>query len=209
MDPVRIDGITVSVISKQRTDHDWISDLSVHSQDREVALADLRCALLSGLNRALCQNPIVEDCAQEALLRILDRLESFRGESRFLTWAMAIALRIAFTEMRRARWKDRSLDEMVDAGKLVSVGTSVMGSPMLKQLTELMTETIEKDLTEKQRTAIQAELGGLPPDEIARRMGTNRNAIYKLIYDARVKLKVVILKKGWSEEKVRLHLGDC
>lgn len=199
----------MSVISKQRTDHDWISDLSVHSQDREVALADLRFALLGGLNRALCQNPIVEDCVQEALLRILDRMQSFRGESRFLTWAMSIALRIAFAEMRRARWKDRSLDEMVDAGKLVSISPAAVESQELKQLTELMTETIEKDLTEKQRIAIQAELGGLPPDEIARRMGTNRNAIYKLIYDARVKLKLVIVKKGWSEEKVRLHLGEC
>jgi len=66
---------------------------------------------------------------------------------------------------------------------------------------------IDTGLTPKQREAIQAELGGAPPEEIATRLGTNRNALYKLDYDARVRLKQAILAAGWSEAHVRLTLG--
>ncbi|MDH4136346.1 MAG: hypothetical protein OEW09_06480, partial [Anaerolineae bacterium] len=45
-------------------------------------------------------------------VKILDGLDSFRGESRFTTWAQKIAVRVAFTELRRHRWRDVSLDEM-------------------------------------------------------------------------------------------------
>ena len=49
---------------------------------------------------------------------------------------------------------------------------------------------IHEELTERQREAIVAVmLGGMPLEEAARRMGTNRNALYKLLHDARKKLK--------------------
>lgn len=54
----------------------------------------------------------MEDFAQEAAIRVLSRLDGFRGDSRFTTWAVAVAVRVAFTELRRARWRDVSLDAL-------------------------------------------------------------------------------------------------
>ncbi|MCL4825239.1 MAG: hypothetical protein KJZ57_13575, partial [Anaerolineales bacterium] len=56
----------------------------------------------------------MEEVTQEALLRILDRLHTFEGRSQFTTWAHKIAIRIALSELRRKRWRDSSLDELVD-----------------------------------------------------------------------------------------------
>lgn len=54
-----------------------------------------------------------EETAQETLLRVLDRLDSFEGRSQFMTWVYTIAVRIALTELRRKRWKNVSLESMV------------------------------------------------------------------------------------------------
>jgi RNA polymerase sigma-70 factor (ECF subfamily) len=84
-----------------------------------AALADLRLVLLRGLRAALGGRTSgvvglsVEDCVQEALIKILDNLDSFRGESRFTVWAQKIAVRVAFAEMRRRKWRDVSLEEAI------------------------------------------------------------------------------------------------
>ena len=62
---------------------------------------------------------------------------------------------------------------------------------------------IAEDLTERQRTAILAELRGVPTIEIAERMGTNQNALYKLVHDARKKLRRALLDAGFSESELR------
>jgi len=58
-----------------------------------------------------------EDFAQEALLRVRERLGGFRGESRFTTWALSIATRIAFDDLRHKRWKDVSFDAMLEGAR--------------------------------------------------------------------------------------------
>ena len=62
----------------------------------DLALADLRAFLVRGLgfalsNRSDVDDQILEDFVQDALLKILENLGSFRGESRFTTWAQKIA----------------------------------------------------------------------------------------------------------------------
>ena len=169
---------------------------------------------MAGLARAFRQSaadsPLVQDCAQEALLRIVDRLHTFRGDSRFTTWSLSIATRIALSEMRRARWRDVSLDEMSEAGRIVppaSAETPVNITFERARLMDTVHAAIEQSLTERQRAVIQAELAGAPPEEIALRLGTNRNALYKLVYDGRVRLKQAILRAGWTEEHVRSVLS--
>ena len=99
----------------ERTNQEWLAAL--RGPGRDEALADLRAFLMRGLRYALANQSNVteadlEDFAQEALLKILAGLDSFRGESRFTTWAQKIAVRVALTELRRHRWRDVSLDEM-------------------------------------------------------------------------------------------------
>ena len=193
---------------RKRTNAEWISELSAGGELREAALTDLRRILVKGLHHSIgptCAGAfLIEDFVQEALIRIFATIASFRGESRFETWAMSIAVRVAVSEMRRARWKDVSLDQMVEAGRLFPETKSADHES--NQLMGVVTAAIQKGLTTKQRDAILAELGGAPPDEVAQRLGTNRNALYKLVYDARARIKQAILDAGWTEAHVRLIL---
>jgi RNA polymerase sigma-70 factor (ECF subfamily) len=153
----------------------------------------------------------LQDFAQEALLRILASLDSFRDESRFTTWAHKIAVRVAFSELRRQRWKDMSLQDLVaqhDEGDFTpAVLTDSAVSPEKRTIQRMLMETVQRvikeELTERQRQAITAVMaGGMPLEEVARRLGTNRNALYKLIYDARRRLQKRLNAHGLSPEEV-------
>lgn len=200
----------------QRTNHEWLEELREPVSDD--ALIDLRNILLRGLRASLSNrihsdlNSITEDFAQEALLKILKSLESFRGESRFTTWAQKIAIHVAFTELRRRRWKDISLQDIVETPEgdeyTPAILTDPSASPELEatqnDIMALVAELIETELTDRQRTAMIAIIqGGMPLSEVADRMGTNRNALYKLIHDARQRLQQKLEEKaGLSASEV-------
>ncbi len=198
-----------------RTNHEWIRDLKGPEQDS--ALSDLRALLLRGLRAALYTHihegldSILEDFVQDALIKILNNLDTFRGESRFTTWAQKIAVNVAFTELRRRRWQNVSLQDMIDRydsndftpAILTDPGFSPEKQTTLRIIMETINTVIEEKLTAKQREAIQAViLGGAPLEEVALRMGTNRNALYKLLHDARKRLKQHLLDTGVSPEEV-------
>jgi RNA polymerase sigma-70 factor (ECF subfamily) len=188
------DGGVASV--KERNNDQWLADLRGPKKDE--ALVDLRVVLVRGLRAALHGQtglePSVEDFAQEALIKILDNLDSFRGESRFTVWAQKICVRTAFAEMRRSRWRDASLEEVIDRqGESVSASTDPLTDPEQAATRGMILADfrrfIDEELTDRQRVALLAALGGMPLEAIADRMGTNRNALYKLLHDARKRLK--------------------
>jgi RNA polymerase sigma-70 factor, ECF subfamily len=194
-----------------RTNQEWLDAL--RGSGREDALADLRVLLVRGLRRALPDVPeqSLEDFAQEALLKILAGLDSFRGESRFTTWAFKIAIHEAFTELRRRRWQNISLQDLVanyDAGDFTpTVLADRTPSPEQRvtrqMLLEIICQLIDEELTERQRMAMIAVVfGGMPGDEVARRMRTSRNALYKLMHDARRRLQRRLLARGLSVDDV-------
>lgn len=185
----------------QRTNQEWVEDL--RDPISSDALEDLRVILLRGLRASLSSriqtdlDAITEDFVQEALLKVLKSVETFRGESRFTTWAQKIAIHVAFTELRRRRWKDVSLQDMIETPDgeeytpiiLTDPSSSPEKETTQNDLMRIVYELIESELTERQRTAIIAVLqGGAPLGEVAERMNTNRNALYKLIHDARKRL---------------------
>ncbi|NIO40083.1 MAG: sigma-70 family RNA polymerase sigma factor, partial [Burkholderiales bacterium] len=131
-------------------------------------------------------------------------------------WAQKIAVRVALTELRRKRWHDTSLDEMMTGDLGSEIVPRFMADPtagpekqamqmaLLKQL-ELV---IAEELTERQRRALIAVyLHGMPLEETARRMGTNRNALYKLLHDARRRLKDRMLARGISAQEMIAFFG--
>lgn len=96
-----------------------MTELRTAGFEGDVARRDLQAALVAALRRALSGRNAaeVEDFAQDAMLRILGSLDTFRGDSRFLTWACSIAIRVAMSELRKARWRNVSLDR-IDASTL-------------------------------------------------------------------------------------------
>jgi len=198
----------------KRTNEEWLTDLQGPNQDQ--AIEDLRKVLKRGLIYALSSRiktdleAQVEDFVQDAILRILDKIDTFRGESRFTTWAQKVAVRVAFTEMRRQRWKDISLEDLLpeDSGDFTPLVLADPSPDPEKRATQnVMAEMIEtminEDLTERQRTALLAILkGGMPIDEVAHRLDTNRNALYKLLHDARKQMRNRILEQGLTPQDV-------
>jgi RNA polymerase sigma-70 factor (ECF subfamily) len=195
----------------------WIEALKGPERRQREALEELRGILLRTLRQALrgyagVHEAFLEDMVQEALLRILDRLEQFEGRSRFLTWATAIAIRTALGELRRRRYKDRSLDEILAQPgaflpePLAEEATAPKATER-RVLVDSMYRIIQSDLTERQRKALLAELEGVPQGEIALHLGSNRNAVYKLTHDARRRLKDGLEAAGFRSADIHATFG--
>ena len=128
---------------------------------------------------------------------MLDKLDTFEGRSQFTTWVYKVAVRIALSELRRERWKDVSLDEMTEgAGHQPETGFAThpeFGPESVAEKEDTLqrlNRILAEELTDRQRQALTAvRLQGIPMEEVARRMGINRNALYKLMHDARLRLK--------------------
>jgi len=176
---------------------DWTDRLKSGGPERDRALAELTRLLTRGLAKSLAHRygggVPVEDVVQEAILRILASLDQFAGRSRFTTWAMTIATRVGIDELRRKHYRAVSLDSMTGENLHIAIvadgdGFADEGLDRRRMLDTLRT-LIDTVLTEKQREATQGLLDGLPVEEIARRTGSNRNAVYKLVHDARMRLR--------------------
>jgi RNA polymerase sigma-70 factor (ECF subfamily) len=209
----------------ERSNAQWIHDLAANGAARERAIEDLRTRLKRGIYYYLSRersdladlapeelSQMADDFAQDATLRVLSSLDSFRGDSQFTTWATKIAVRIAISEMRRARYKDFSLDALTDDGDLHSDAVpAINGTPPDRPETAMekgdvlrkIDRAFDEVLTTRQRSALEAIiLEGVPMDVVADRMGTNRNALYKLVHDARHKLKIYLESQGLSLEYI-------
>ena len=199
---------------QNRSNEEWLNDLRGGNQDQ--AIEDLRIVLTRGLIYSLSSRistdleARVDDFVQDSILRILDKMDTFRGESKFTTWAQKVAVSVAFTELRRQRWKDISLEDLIpeDSGDFTPL---VLSDPSpdperratQSQLLEMIETMMMEELTERQRTALLAVVhGGMPLEEVARRLDTNRNALYKLLHDARKQMRTRMLDKGLSAEEV-------
>jgi RNA polymerase sigma-70 factor (ECF subfamily) len=205
---------------RDRTNEEWLADLRTAGEAKETALADLRAIILAGLPYALSNylspdNPqfqsLTEEVAQETLLRVMSHLDTFEGRSKFTTWVHKIAVRIALTELRRRRWRDFSLDSLVEENEegfsFPSLLEDASANPdALTEQSDMLSRVgrlIDEELTEKQRQAMVATtIQGVPLEEVARQMGMKRNALYKLLHDARLRLKQRLAKEGLTPEDI-------
>lgn len=191
---------------QDRDNTEWVEALQGEGLFREAALSDLRAILLNGLRSALnsrsdFSDSLADDFVQDSLLRILRSLDQFQNRSRFVTWAMAIAIRVGLTEMRKRRWRDVSLETLVaDTGFEPSAAAATTVNTERQPIIDAMYRIIGSDLTDKQRTVLLAEIKGMAQEEIARQMGTSRNALYKLSHDARQRLKQGLEKVGFTAQ---------
>jgi len=209
-----------------RTNEQWLAELANtdHPDIQEGAIEALRERLQRGIYYYLSRErsdmtrhssdelrQMAQDFAQDAILRILNNLETFRGDSRFTTWAMKIAARVAVSELRRARYRDFSLDDLSADGELMVRLSSMNAAASVpperaterEDLTRILSNALQEVLTERQRQALEAvSLKGVPMDTVAEQLGTNRNALYKLLHDARKKLKAHLEQQGLSMDYV-------
>ena len=201
----------------RRANEDWLAALRSDDGVAMTAQADLRQYVRRGLERALgprdgLDDATFDDLTQEALLRITSKLDRFRGDSQFTTWAMAVAIRVAFTTLRRKRWGDRSLQDLGISPHAEPVTTASSAPDPRSRISKddllrTLHEAIERDLTPRQRAAVLSELAGMPTSVLADQLGTNLNALYKLHHDARLRLRAALKKRGFAEAEVRSVLA--
>lgn len=201
-------------MTTRRNDDEWAHDLA--SEDaalRDDAVRDLRDMLCRGLAKSLSKggrvdDSFLEDIAQEACMKILDNLGAFAGRSKFRTWAVTIAVRTAVSKMRKRDWRNVSLQSVTANAEFdpqVAIDASETSDQANSRLSLLykLKELIDSELTERQWTAITAELGGMPLPQIAEKLGSNTNSIYKLLHDARKKLRRGLEASGFTIDDVR------
>src|SRR5215213_3703549 len=149
---------------QERTNEQWLAELRGPNPDE--ALADLYELLVRGLRTALGGradgvDANIGDFAQEALIKIVSNLDSFRGESRFTTWAKKIAMNVALTELKRRRWRDVSLQDLLDqrtkaARELADPGLTPEQETLQNTALARLRDIIDTELTARQREAIVA-----------------------------------------------------
>lgn len=197
--------------NEQSCADNWLVRLTADSEQRESALVELREFLLRGVRKSLSHryngDVDLEDVVQQALVKILSSLGTFRGDSRFTTWAMSIAIRIGMNSLRRQYYRDISLESVnTDGSCLIEI--PIMDHTASDQLASrnstlsLLQLLINTELTDRQRLAIRGTLDGLPIEEIASRLQSNRNAVYKLVHDARIRLRQGFESHGVTMEDV-------
>jgi RNA polymerase sigma-70 factor (ECF subfamily) len=155
----------------------------------------------------------VEDVVQETLIRILDRLHTFRGHSRFMSWATAIGVRTGLELNRKQYWKTHTLGELVNANDYDLAGPWQSDEPApqaeieRREILTALSAAIQMVLTDRQRLALLAEMKGMPMTAIADELGTTRGSVYKTTHDARKKLKAELERQGFDASFVVASIG--
>jgi len=186
----------------------WLDRLRGEGRDREAALGELHELLTRAarfeVRRRVGAGSELDDlatqAADDALLAILAKLDSFRGHSRFTTWAYKFALLEAAVKMRRRPWHAREVVLEPERWPLLADGGLAPHAQVEQvELLAAVRRAIDEELTLHQREVLLAvALNGVPIDVLAERLGTTRGALYKTIHDARAKLRRRVRADGFS-----------
>jgi RNA polymerase sigma-70 factor (ECF subfamily) len=145
---------------------------------------------------------LAHQAAADAVLLITDRIDEFRGESRFTTWAYKFVIFEVSTKLGRHFWKlSRAPSGAVEWDLMPDrLGTRPADAAELQDLIAAVRLAAETCLTQRQRDVFVAiVVEGIPLDALVTRLGTTRNAIYKVMFDARQKLRRELVSGGYIE----------
>jgi len=194
------------------TSRRWVEQLRPGHARREQAVARLHDALrraaLHELHRRRGQLPalagtelddVAQQCADDAIVSILGRIDDFQGLSRFTTWAYKFAIFEVSSKLARHAWqRNPPSHEELELGELPdSLATQPAEQTERREQLTVLREAIEANLTPRQREVFVAiALNDVPIDVLALQLGSNRNAIYKNLFDARRKLRESMAAAG-------------
>ncbi len=143
---------------------------------------------------------VAEDVAQESLSIILSQIDVFRGQSRFTTWCYRIVINLIADEYRRRAWRRRPLDNHDDLDAWTGLADGPEIDAERNEVLTVIDRVISDDLTPRQRHALVGRVvQGKPLVVLAEELETNKDNVYKLLHDARKRLKQALLARGISE----------
>ena len=203
-------GLHASAPRSRRLDVEsraWIDRLSAAGHERDAAIDDLHALLLKAarfeIDRRRAAFPhlrgndyddLAHQSADDALVAVLSKLDDFRGDSRFTTWAYKFALLEAGVKVRRRAWQGREVPLEPETWALIAEDRSTPHQDVeTRDEFTALRSAIESDLSRHQRDVLLAvTLNDVPIDVLAERLNTTRGALYKTVHDARRKLRAAL-----------------
>lgn len=143
-------------------------------------------------------NDLAHQAAADALMRITHKIHDFRGEARFTTWAFRFVVLEVSSKLGRHFWRTPTarfeLDEWVQVPD--RSGIDPVSHWQARELVEAVRDAINTTLSARQRQVFTALVQGVPLETLADELNTNRNALYKTMFDARKKLRTRLMASG-------------
>ena len=189
----------------------WVAGLQASGVPHRRCLADLHALLLRVAHHEVFRrassmqisgaelDDIVNQVADDALMAIKAKVADFRGESRFTTWAYRFVVLEVSTKIGRHFWQRRPAAMDPEAWEQMPDVLAVSPEHHTEhgELLDTLRKAIDEELTELQRRVFVAiALNEVPMDAFARELGSNRNAVYKTLFDARRKLRASLAAAG-------------
>ncbi|MFD7694558.1 RNA polymerase sigma factor [Streptomyces sp. NPDC059805] len=146
---------------------------------------------------------LAHQAAADALMRITQKIHGFRGDAKFTTWAYRFVVFEVSSKMGRHIW--RISHARFDMEEWAQVPDRGGADPVdywqARELVEAVHDAVATALSARQREVFVAVINGVPLETLARELKTNRNALYKTMFDARKKLRARLVAGG--------HLGTA
>lgn len=195
----------------------WVSGLGCEGTERETAIENLHALLLriarveaarrAGLNgiAGVELDDLAHQAAADACLSIVREVGEFRGDSKFTTWAYKFVIYEVSSKFSRHAWRRDDVQLAEDSwerlpGRLGTDPEDIAGS---RELVTAVRRAVEEELTPHQRRIFVAiVLNATPLDVLTAELGSNRNAIYKTLFDARRKLRANLVTYGYITSTV-------
>jgi RNA polymerase sigma-70 factor, ECF subfamily len=187
---------------RDRESRRWLDALRGEGTAREEAVGQLHAFLLRAARVELGRrasssqlrgeelDDLAAEAADDALVSILAHLAEFRGASRFTTWACRFAILAASDALKKRMWKRRELPFDGDWSRLAPSATGPEEQLEQRELLQALHRAVEHVLSEQQRQVFVAvALNGVPIEVVAAQRGSTRGAVYKVLHDARRKLR--------------------
>ncbi|MGW5360591.1 sigma-70 family RNA polymerase sigma factor [Actinopolymorpha pittospori] len=204
-------GAGVRTAEVIRENQDWVRGLSASGDIHERASRRLYALLLRTAlaearrigSRLRLAGPEVDDLAHQAtadaVLTITGKVETFRGESRFTTWAYKFVIFAVAAKVNRHFWQRGAI--VLDDGDWNALPARVGGPEDLveaRDLANAVRRAVDESLTARQRAVFVAlVLEETPMDVLVNRLDSTHNAIYKTMFDARRKVRSALVRGGY------------
>ncbi len=193
----------------------WLSVLREDAPDRQQGIAKLHAMLVRAARAEVSRrasgfmiggpesDDLAHHAAADAVLAILAKLDTFRGESRFTTWAYRFVILEVSAKIGRHMWQRPTVamdNEQWDRlPERFGIDPSVHAQA--RDLLTALRHAIEQNLTPHQRRVfIAIVLNAVPLDAVTLELGSNRDAIYKTMFDARGKLRAALAANGYLND---------
>lgn len=193
----------------------WLRRLGTAGGERQAAERELHARLvriaLAEVRRRSASTPVTgpelddvaHQAAGDAMLAILAKLDDFRGESRFITWAYRFVILEVSSKLGRHYW--RNPPATLDAGQWERLpdrfGIDPVQHAESAGILAEVRRVVDDELTAHQRRVFVAiVVDGIPLDALAARLDLRRNALYKVIFDARRKIRRALVAKGYLDD---------